>query len=430
MLILLQGNVHPQHGKNNPFGMMNRQIIRIFFSLAVLAAVPGPLRADLPVASRVRLRNEHSGRDGEFLRTTLRQLDAWRRTTGLKPPKNDLTVITGCPKFVCAPGVLQLPGDAELWERDLPLRRRICGALAAHRFQVSFPPESDGLAPWAVVGLEEAVRAADTMGKYIAGNRTYPLMAAFAARTGRLPEFRVMCRGERPGGAVMDEFAAEQARLLLEILARNGRIGELFADMLDGKGPDRWLVWYTSPAEAQEALTADAAKLLWSRSAPLPPDRAEARIAELEQFFFPERLPDGTLSGRIVSGDIRAWVAQVAPDRSDAGRLRRAAAGPWRELGATLTLPERELCVRVAECVLTAGLEPAAPERFLAAVSALRDALSRRRKQDAYMRSVLDRTVSPAVRLRLPLLSAESGDVALTPAQAEFFSRTLERYLK
>ncbi|MCI5779910.1 MAG: hypothetical protein MR051_08895 [Lentisphaeria bacterium] len=409
---------------------MNRQIIRIFFSLTVFAAVPGALRADLPVASRVRLRNEHSGRDAEFLRATLRQLDAWRRLTGLKPPKNDLTVITGCPKFVCAPGVLQLPGDAELWERDLPLRRRICGALAAHRFQLTFSPESAGLAPWAVVGLEEAIRAADTMGRYVAGNRTYPLMAAFAARTGRLPDFRAMCRGDRPGGAVMDDFAAEQARLLLEILARNGRTGELFADMLDGKGPDRWLVWYTSPAEAQEALTADAAKLLWNRSSPLPPDRAEARIAELEQFFFPERLPNGTLSGRIVSGDIHAWAAQLASDRPDAMRLRRAAAGPWRELGAMLAPPERELCVRVVECVLTAGLKPAAPERFTAAVAALRNALDRRRKQEAYLRSVLDRTVSPAVRLRLPLLGADGGDPALSPAQTEFFSRTLDRYLR
>ena len=280
---------------------MKGKILRIFSLLVLCAATK--LAADLPVTARVRLREDLSGGDRKFLGDAVRQLDRLRKLAGKKLPPDELTIIAGQPRFLVRPGELHLPGTARSWARDFALRRRIYGALAAHRFRLSAPDPT--AFAWVAAGLDDAAVSAGTMGQYVAGNSTYPLSAAFYRITGRLPDFRALCRLPLPLRGPAGDLAAEQARMLLEIMARNRRIGDLFAGMADWREPDFWVEWYADARAAQDALTTDAEPLLWNRYSPLPPELAEAQVTEMETFLFPELTSDGKPAGRVVAGNFR-----------------------------------------------------------------------------------------------------------------------------
>lgn len=407
--------------------MQNGKILRIFSLPVLVAALSGSVRGDVPVTPRVRLTRDVSGGDREFLAAAIRQLDQLRRLSGRKPPRRELVVTGGRKEFAYRAGGLSLPGDAAVWSRDFALRRKIYGALAAHHFELSAPHVPE-LAPWAAAGLDDAVAGAVTMGRYIAGNRTYPLMAAWWRLTGGPPDFAVLCRLDRPGGAVVDDFAAEQARLLLEIFARNGRIRELFSGLLSGERPDFWLKWYSDAAEARRSLAADAEPLVWNRYCPLPTGTAEEKVAELEVFFFPEADKEGRLTKRTISGNIDVLCAQFSVRRDDRTRTLDALAAPWRKLGRRLASKERELCSAIAECIRAAGAEPGVPAAFKTAVAKLRAELRRRRELERLLTRELDAKTSPVRRLRRPLAAAADDTAAPGAARMEFFLRTLDRY--
>ena len=321
-----------------------------------------------------------------------------------------------------------LPGNAASWERDFALRRRIYGALAAHRFRLSVPNPT--VFPWVAAGLDGAVDSAGTMGRYVAGNSTYPLLAAYYRITGNLPDFRTLCRLPFPLTGPVGDLAAEQARLLLEIMARNRRIGDLFDGMAGGREPDFWLDWYAGADAARNALTADAEPLLWNRYSPLPPELAEPRATEMETFLFPEITPDGKPAGKVVSGNFRELAEQFSRPREDRDNVLNALAARWRKMGRLLTVDEREQCLRAAAAIQEAGLDPAAPDKFAAAAGELKRLFARRRAREEFLRTTLDLRAAPLLRLRHSLAAAKTDNPAPGPSEAEFFAKTLERYLR
>ena len=404
----------------------NGKILRIFSFLLLCAATP--LAADLPVAPRVQLREDLSGRDRAFLGDAVRQLDRLRKLAGLKLPPGELKIAAGQPRFSARPGNLELPGNAASWERDFELRRRIYGALAAHRFRLSAPTPT--VFPWVAAGLDEAVDSAGTMGQYVAGNSTYPLLASYYRITGKLPDFHTLCRLPLPQAAPVGDLAGEQARLLLEIMARNRRIGDLFTGMTEGREPDFWLVWYAGADAAQNALTTDAEPLLWNRYSPLPPELAEARTTELETFLFPEITAEGKHSGKVVSGNFRELAEQFSQPREDRTGVLDALAARWRRTGRLLTVEEREQCFRAAAAIQEAGVDPAAPDKFASATGELKRRFALRRTREEFLRATLDARAAPLLRLRRSLAAARTDNSAPGPSEAEFFARTLERYLR
>lgn len=410
---------------------MKPQIIRIFSIFAAGVICCTAAHADLPLAPRIKLRHDLSGRDAEFLRRTIRQLERLRRLSKYKlPGRETLTIIPDRKKFFFDRDTLELPGDALRWESDPELRRLIYAALAAHRFDLEFPPRTAGVAPWIGAGLDNGIMAAETAGQYVAGNSSYALVSSLSANGEDLPDFGALCRLDHPGMAVADDFAAEQSRLLLEIFARNGRIRELFAGTIAGKAGDFWLSWYTSAAEARQALQQDAAKLLFDRYNPMPPPPALEKIADLELFLIPELGADGKNTGRIIDGDIGFFCNQLAIERPDAQTLRRTAAAGWRQFGRTLTINEREICHHIAGILLEAGANGDTPRQFKSAVTDLKNALLKRQKSAAFMTGILDKTTPPMLRLLPVLRAADDDETSLSDRQREFFNRTMDNYLK
>lgn len=407
---------------------MKRQIIGIFFLLP--AFFMPDAAADIPVFNRIRLKNERSGKDAEFLRDTVRQIDRLRRLAGKKLPEGSLLVITGCRDFFYDGKVLKLPHDANKWAADPVLRRKITGALAASRFNLPVPADVPEIAPWICAGIENAVMVAATRGKYIAGNRTWPLLTAWESVNGHLPDPVALCRMDFPGGAVTGSFAAEHARMLLEIFARNGRINELFAASLAGEKPDFWLSWYTSPEEARKLIAEDAGKLLWNAFSPLPTGKAEVIIADLQTFFIPEYQLSGKPTGNIISGNISLLAAQLAIPRDDAVSLRKNCAAPWHELADKLSPAENILCEQIAGIILAAENTSELPEKFNTAVKKLLAALKFRQKAEIFFRDTLDRTAPPAVRLALPLNACSNGFLLPGSREERFFLQTLDRYIR
>ncbi len=407
---------------------MKRQIICIFFT--ALAFLLPEAAADVPVFSRIRLKNDSSGRDAAFLRETVRQLDRLRRIAGKKLPEGNLLVVTGRRDFFYDGKILMLPGNASLWETSPRLQRKITGVLAAFRFGLEIPSDPPELAPWICAGLDDAVAVAVTRGKYISGNRSFPMLAAWQNLNGTLPRADALCRLDFADDTASGILAAEHARLLLEIFAANGRITELFAGSLAGEKPDFWLKWYASADDAAKHIADDAAKLLWNRYSPLPPEQAEKEIAELKIFFIPEYLPAGKPSGNIISADIKQLASQLAIAGEDAAGIRKNCAAPWREFSSRLAPAENIICSKISAIIADPENGAALPEKFTAAVNELLTALEFRKKAEIFFRDTLDRHAPPAVRLAIPLNDCTySGMISGTPAE-KFFLQTLDRYTR
>lgn len=411
---------------------MKAQIIRIFFIIAVSVFCPAGIYADVTVVSNIRLRNDVSGRDADFLRNAVKQLERLRRLSDGKKraSRRELVISAGAEEFVFNGGYLQLPGDALRWESDADLRRQIYGVLVANRFELDYPRRGGALPLWVVSGLDNGIISAETAGQYVAGNSSYALLSSICPDGVTLPDFGALCRLRYPVMAVADEFAAEQSRLLLEIFARNGRLRELFAGFFAGKPGDFWLNWYASPADAQRFLQQDAGKLLFDRFNSMPAGAAAELVTELETFYIPERGVDGKPTGKVIDGNISTFCTILQGERSDADLLRREAAGQWRQLGRNLALKEREICRQAARLMLRAGLDDDVPERFANAVTELKKALQIRQKQAAFLNQVLDRTVPPMLRYRVILRAAEYDENVLSRRHLEFFNRTLDNYLR
>ncbi|MBQ9804035.1 MAG: hypothetical protein IJW35_04235 [Lentisphaeria bacterium] len=410
---------------------MKTEIIRIFLIILLTVISAAGLRADISLGYDVRLRRDISGSDGKYLRQVLNQLEKLRKLEERRKYSGEvLTIIPGRKKFYFNGRELFLPGDALTWESDPELRRKLYGVLAAQRFNLKYPPRTPGLSPWIVAGLDNGIMSAATAGQYIAGNSGYGLISALAGADGKLPDFGALCRLKFPVMAIADDFAAEQSRLLLEIFARNGRLRELFAGALDGKSGDFWLHWYPSAAKAQDLLQQDAAGILFDRYNPMPVDPALNRIAELEIFFIPETDAAGKPTGKITDGDIAAFCTALEQERPDRAALRRAAISRWRQFGRTLAVNERELCQQIADSLLDAGESSGVPARFNKNVAELKKTLLKRQKNSAFLTQVLDRMTPPMLRLRTILRVWEQDGSPLSDRQREFFTRTLDLYLR
>lgn len=408
--------------------MMKRQIIGIFFLL--LGFVCPETAADIPVFTRIRLKSESSGRDAEFIRNTARQIDRLRRVAGKKLPDGTLLVAANSRNFFYDGRVLKIPGDARKWETDHRLKLKITGALAAARFGINVSDNATEIAPWICAGIADAVKVSATRGKYIAGNRTYPLLAAWVRVNGSMPNAAALCRMPFPGEAVTGEFAAEHARMLLEIFARNGRIMDLFADSLAGAKPDSWLKWYSSAAVAEKEIASEAEKLLWNPYSPLPVKVAKRAIAELQIFHIPEYKASGQPTGNIVSGDIKLLASQLAIPRQDTLTLRKDCAAPWRMLAEQLSPEEEILCHNIAELILAPEESSALPENFNRAVGKLLAALETRSRRELFFRDALDHTAPPVLRLKLPLSSCSYRSALPEKQRERFFLQTLDRYIR
>ena len=133
---------------------------------------------------------------------------------------------------------------------------------------------------------------------------------------------------------------------------------------------------------------------------------------------------------KITDGDIAAFCTALEQERPDRAALRRAAISKWRQFGRTLAVNERELCQQIADSLLDAGESSGVPERFNKNVAELKKTLLKRQKNSAFLTQVLDRMTPPMLRLRTILRVWEQDGSPLSDRQREFFTRTLDLYLR
>ena len=242
------------------------KIIAIFF-LLLLSGVLIEAAAAVPLAPGLMLHNDLSGDDARYLKRLIRQLDRYAREAKLERSKKNFTVIPGEKKYCGFFGSnrIYLPGDASQWRYDFALRRRVIGVLAAHRFNYRYSAKSSGVAEWIVNGIDAELESAATGGIYLNANRRYPFWSEVAGLTGKLPDFAAMARIGQAKNPGMNLICGETARMLLHIIAKDGKISKVFEQSCRGGKADGFIKLYGSNRKAaQEKLNDEAIRLIWN----------------------------------------------------------------------------------------------------------------------------------------------------------------------
>jgi len=406
------------------------KIISIFFILTLLFAplLPG---AGVLVPG-MELSDASSDFDHQFLRSVLRQLDRYARTAGVSRMPERITIVCNRDDRYGFYGKnrLYLPGNAQKWLEDISMRRKVYSALAAARFNSRFSADSPGLPEWIVCGIDAEIAAGAASGQYLTANRNFELLSAIAGHTGNIPDFRIMCQKGIPEDPVMREFFAEQARILLHITARNGRIKELFQGSSGGK-TDYFIALFSSAGEAANSLADDSETLLWNQHHPMPVKTARERLAELEHIFVTEVDENGESTGNFK--EITAWqdfAATMAPPRKNRNALKGQFATGFIRLGKMLSIQEKQLLGEMAGLVSGFGESGGeAEKRFAQKLHLLQQQLSRREKVERFLRDTLTINTPLPDNFRLLFEAVSGSGRTLTPEENNFLQQTINQYL-
>ena len=409
------------------------KIISIFFVFTALFL--SPAAASQLLVPGMELAGEVSGYDRQFLRSVLRQLDRYARIARISRTPGSITVICGRnERSILTQSRLYLPGDAGVWQETPALRRQIYGALAAARFNFRFPANSPGVPEWIVNGIEAEIATAVTSGQYLAANRDFRLLSEFAGLYGELPDFRIMCRTGIPADPVLQKFFAEQARILLQIMAENGRIKELFQKTCNGEQADCFTAFYRDQESAKESIADAAGLILWNQYRPMPVKTVRSRLAELEHFFIPETDENGKETGNFKTvNSWREFAAALKTFRGNRSRLQNQFAARYILLGKMLSIQEKNICAELAAGVnsFTGDGEEweEAEKRFAGYLAKLHTQLDRREKIDRFFRDTMMLNAPLPDTFQLLFEAAGTKNLSLSPEEKKFLQQTVNRYL-
>ena len=372
---------------------LSKQIISIFFLISAIC-FPERLFAAVSVAPGLALEKDESGYDREYLQGIVRQLDRYGRMSKLRRSQTDIIIVQSLENFIGfgRGGRLWIPGNSNDWISDALLRRKLIALLASHRFGFNCPADSPGVPWWILYGLEAEIAAGATSGQYLVANRDYRLLSEFCAVNGKMPDFAAMCRMGEIREPVMLRFAGEQARLLLLIMAENGRIGELFRKVCQGGKPDVFVGFYASAGEAQQQISARAEELIWNRYHPMPADAALKRLPELTCCFIPKTDARGVPGTDFIECKWEEFADLLRHPRTDNLSLRKRFAANFIAFGKMLPAGEAAICNDLAAAAMSFGIDKdpdAVKERFRKKLAELERACKRRTAIENYLRSVL-----------------------------------------
>ncbi len=405
------------------------KIILIFFLFALL--LPSRLSADVSIAPGLMLREEISGFDLQYLQSIVRQLDRYGRMSGLRRVDNSFTIIHNKGNVFGFHGrYLYLPGTALQWQEDLPLRRKVYAALAACLYGFRLPADSEGVAEWIVCGIDAELDAAAESGQFLSANRGFPLLMEFAGYCGALPDYAAMCRIGYTPVTVLREFFAEQSRMLLLILADNGKIKDLFARSAAGARPECFLDYYASERKAKEILDRETEARLWSRYHPMPPELAIIRLMEIDIIFVQKADAKGNVTGEYVECDWRKMAQMLRIPRQDAPQLRKELAGKYNALAKLLPANERQYCRNIASAAMLLGVDDEAEARFSRNLELLKTALLRRKQIDRFLQDTLVRTTPVPDNFARLFSAAKFPNLAALPEEMRFLRNVLNSYLR
>ncbi len=404
------------------------KIISIFFIITVF--LPSDLTADVTVAPGLMLRDDVSGFDQQYLKSVVRQLDRYARKSDLRRRDTSITIICGKgDNFGFYGRYLYLPGTANQWQENPALRRKVYAALAACRFGFDLPADTAGVAEWIVCGLDAELDAAAGSGQFIAANRGFPLLMEFAGYCGAIPDYAAMCRIGYPRFPVLLDFFSEQSRMLLLILADNGKISDVFFRTASGGEPDCFIDYYASAEKAKEILSAETEKRLWSSYHPMPPELALIRLAEIDIIFVQNVDANGNLTGDYIECNWQKLAEMLRVPRKDAVQLRRNLAGNFIALGKMLDAEERKCCNNIASAVAAIGSDQGDAD-FARNLELLKKALNRRKQIDRFLRDTLVRYTPVPDNFGRLFSASKSGNIAAVSDEMAFLRRILNNYLR
>lgn len=414
---------------------MNRAFIEIklIFFLILLCFAPALLPGAVQIEPGLTLRTDVSGFDADFLKDITRQLDRYARSAKLKSSGSSIEIIANAKGDLRFSGrFLYIPGDAGHWQGNFVLRRKIYGALAAHRFNYRYPAGSNGVAPWIANALDSELLAAETSGQYLFSNRSYPLITEFAARHDALPDFRTMSQLEYPNkDQALNDLGAEQGRLLLLITASTRKISDLFAQSCAGGEPDLFVSWFSSPQQSQELLSQAAEVFLWNRMHPLPADAAIRKLPELLKVMVA-----GVNDAGVADGNFKeySWeefflLLENAPETLDKKPLIENYTSRFQLFRKTLTVEESRIVSGLIAAINLAG-KPEAKDKFAQNLLLLRQVLEKRAARERFLSdALLFHTPLPDNLFRL-FNAATPENLSVSDAENAFLLRVMNEYLE
>ncbi|MBE6359399.1 MAG: hypothetical protein E7057_09185 [Lentisphaerae bacterium] len=408
-----------------------RKIISIFFAAGILSCT-FRVSGDVTLAPGLLLRTDYSGHETSYLKSIIRQLDRYAREAGIKAASKEITIICGDGKYFgyFAKNRLYLPGTAPRWQYDFAFRSKLYAALAAHRFNFTLPDNSNGVAPWITKALDAELDAAASSGQYLFANRSFPMLYEFAGYYGTLPDFAAMCRLGGTDDPLLSAFIAEQGRILLRLLARDGKIKEVFENSTQGGEPDFFVTFHASADAAVEYYTKAAERLIWNQYRPMPGALAKIKLAELDIIFVQQLDNDGKPTGDYQECNWQQLAVILRKKRPDAYRLRGKLAAAYQNFGKFLTVEENRLCADVSAAARELGKNDRSDAAFDRALTTLKNAIDRRIKIDRFFRDTL--LLNTPLPDKFPHLFEASlpRNRVMNDAERSFLIKTLNNYLQ
>ena len=407
------------------------KIIAIFF-LLLLSGVLIEAAAAVPLAPGLMLHNDLSGDDARYLKRLIRQLDRYAREAKLERSKKNFTVIPGEKKYCGFFGSdrIYLPGDASQWRYDFALRRRVIGVLAAHRFNYRYSAKSSGVAEWIVNGIDAELESAATGGIYLNANRRYPFWSEVAGLTGKLPDFAAMARIGQAKNPGMNLICGETARMLLHIIAKDGKISKVFEQSCSGGKADGFIKLYGSNRKAaQEKLNDEAIRLIWNNFSPIPGEELLRHLHALDKRFIPKTDNKNQPTNNYISCTWQEFAERMKSPRPDAAKLKGDAASEIIKLGRLTTNEEQNLCNIMAKNITEFGKD-GAWENFSSNYEKLEEMIRKRIKIDIFMKKTLAEKASLPDQFRILFKMLDNPNPACFPTEKQFMHRTLNDYLR
>lgn len=391
--------------------------------------MPFEATADVVIVPGISLRTDISGSDCNYLRDVIRQLDRYAHAAGIRPSTARITIVGGSNRTGFHRQIFYLPGDSHSWRENPEVRAKLFALLISLRFNLPRPDSEVKLFDWIVCGIDAELEAADTSGQHLVSNREYFLLSGFAANAGKLPDFAVMSRIGRSPDPVLQEFIGAQARILLQILAANGKLQELFRRNFQGAAPDCFMEFYTSGEVAVDELNAAAERFIWNRQRPIPAAAALARISAMEKIMIQKVDENGELTGDFEEVSWQELSARLAVERRDKAIIRNRFAKQFTDFARLCGDAERDLCALAAAAARELDGTPEKNAAFLNALNNLRSAITRRQ--------AIERFFCDAMLLNSPLpdhfhrhfQAAKVENTGCSEEQMRFLQRILNEYL-
>ncbi|MBR7121557.1 MAG: hypothetical protein IKC94_04875 [Lentisphaeria bacterium] len=382
------------------------------------------------MASGIVMQVDVTGSDSAYLREVIRQLDRYARAAGVEHSRQRITIVPSRDETIrFSRNTLALPGNAGVWQDDFELRSKLYTFLIAHRFNLPYPGRSVKLFEWIVAGIDAELEAAATSGQHLVANREYFLLSGFAAVAGRVPDFAVMSKSGLSSDPVLRDFYGAQARILLTILAENGKIKELFRRNFQGAGAECFLEFYTSAENAAVELDSAAERLIWNRYRPIPAAVAMHRLAGMEKMFIQKADENGVLTGDFMECSWRELSAQLAAKRPDKHLIRNRFARQFTDLSRLCGDREKAACAAVTDAARQLDGSPENDEKFFNALNRLKATFARRQEIERFLTDTMLINAPLPDHFQRLFKAARVENYSCTADELRFLQQTVNDYL-